>query len=135
MLGHENIFALGDVVDLPVQRSIIASHHQARCVGFNAVNYLKAQSLTGKYKLETSLPLYTGISKMNSYWSKEGKESIGMENFLKDSVTYLSGKNGAKGASKLYEGKKSGVGAVYELMNKFEKPEATGAQPKFASEN
>lgn len=131
MLGHENIFALGDVVDLPMQRSLVANHHQIRVVVHNALNYLKAQTMTGTYNLETELPLYTGIAKFNTYKSVGGKETLGAENPLKDGLMYFVKCNiGGKGQTKLYKGKKSAVSKAYELQNRFAKSEMTGAEPK-----
>ena len=136
VLGHDNIFAVGDVVDLPIQRSLTASQHQIRCVTQNALSYLKAESMTGHYKMESGLPLYTGIAKMNTFWSKEGKDSIGLENIVKDTLMYYAKcKYGAKGQTKMYTGKSSGVSKLYTLQNKFDKPVSTGAEPRFVIEH
>ena len=135
-MGHSNIFGLGDVADLPIQASLNANQHQIRCMTHNAMNYLEAKTLTGKYKLQTELPLYTGIATMNKYSSVNGQESISGGNLIQDSITYyLNGKFGIKGHAKMYNGKNSGIGKLYELQNKFEKGESTGAEPRFVIEH
>lgn len=136
MLGHDNIFALGDVADLPVQRSMIGNMHQIRCVRQNALNYLSAKTLTGTYKLESSIPLVTGVATLSSYWSKEGAESLSAENLVKDTLNYyLKCKFGSAGATKIYKGKSDGVGKIYSTMNKFQSGKPTGADPRFVMDH
>ena len=136
MVGHSNIFGLGDVVDLPIQASLTANQHQIRCITQNALNYLEAKTMTGKYKMQTGLPIYTGMATMNKYFSENGVESLPADNLVKDTLTYyMFGKFGLKGQSKMYIGKNSGISKVYELRNKFEKGESTGAEPRFVMEH
>ena len=136
VLGHDNIFALGDVVDLPIQNSNMANMHQIRCITENAINYLEAKTLTGKYKLQSELNLYTGIAKLNSFSSESGNDKIGNENDVLQTLTYyLKCKFGSGGMLKMYNGKSNGIGKLYGMQNKFEKAESTGSEPKFVMEH
>jgi hypothetical protein len=92
--------------------------------------------MTGKYKLQSGLPIYTGVATMNKYSSENGRESLSADNLVKDTITYyLNGKFGIKGHIKMYTGKNSGIGKLYELQNKFDKGESTGAEPRFVMEH
>ena len=135
-MGHENIFALGDVVDLPIQNSTLANMHQIRCITENAINYLEAKTMTGKYKLQSDLHIQTGIAKLNTFSSESGVEKMGSDNDCVQTFNYyLKCKFGSGGISKLYNGKANGIGKLYAMQNKFEKAESTGAEPKFVIEH
>ena len=135
-MGHSNIFGLGDVLDLPIQPSISASQHQIRCITHNALNYLAAKTLTGKYQMQSNILLTTGMATMKSYKSSKGIESLPSDNLIRDTATYyLKGKFGLKGQAKMYNGKNMGIGKLYELQNKFDKGESTGAEPRFVAEH
>jgi hypothetical protein len=127
---------LGDVVDLPIQNSMTANMHQIRCVTQNALNYLGAKTMTGKYQGESGIKMFTGISRMNTYWAKKGQESISMENEIVENVVYyLNAKFGGKGATKIFKGKSDGIGKVYTLMNGYKKAVSTGAEPRFVADH
>lgn len=113
-----------------------ANMHQIRCVTENALNYLGAKTLTGRYQGESGINLFTGISRMNTYWCKNGNETISMENEIVENVVYyLKAKFGAKGVTKIFKGKDDGVGKVYKLMNGYKKPVSTGAEPRFVADH
>lgn len=92
--------------------------------------------MTGRYKLETGMPVFTGLARLINYWSKEGNESFSQENLIQETVNYyLKGKFGKGGQTKIYKGKSDGIGKVYSFQNKFEKADSTGAEPRFVIEH
>ena len=136
MQNHENIFALGDVADLPIQNSAFGNFHQTRVMVHNALDILKSNSIEGKYNLQTKLPLYTGVAKMNFYSSEAGVENIGGQNLIMDILRYYQfGKFGAKKNFNTYMGKNTGVSKVYNLMNGLKKGQPNGKDPLFVADH
>ena len=110
--------------------------HQIRCVTQNALNYLEAKTLTGRYKMQSKLNVQTGIAKLKSYSSEGGVESLSGDNLVMETINYyMKGKFGNEKNLKLHTGKNSGIGMLYGFQNKFDKGESTGSEPKFVREH
>lgn len=119
--GHENIFAIGDVADLPIQRSMYANMYQTRVGIHNMLNYLKGYSLTGQYKLESKIPMFSGVQKMIWYKSKDGNDSFSGTGSLVEGLNFNLYKTlFLNKEKKFYQGKASPVSIIEaKLSNKF----------------
>ena len=132
---HANIFALGDVADLPIQNSTHANMHQIRVITHNAMSHLQGLSMTGKYKLQSKLPIVTGIASANVYSTDNGVEEIGSENPVADWLRYHRSVSSIKKSIEMYSGKNLGISKIWLKMNSFEKPTPTGAEVLFAMDH
>lgn len=61
---HENVFALGDVANLPTSKTGAAIRKQAPVVAKNVLAYLEGSSLAEDYDGYTSCPLVTGRNRL-----------------------------------------------------------------------
>lgn len=119
--GHENIFAMGDCADLPIQRSMIANMYQTRVGIHNMLSYLKGQSYTGIYRGESKISMFSGVQKTTVFYSKEGQDSVSTGGTIPEFLNFKIYKGlKIKKEKKMYDGKGSPV-SFYEakLNNKF----------------
>lgn len=112
---------MGDVAELPIQRSMYANMYQTRVGIHNMLNYLKGHSLTGQYKLESKIPMFSGVQKMTWYKSKDGNDSISGTGSLIEGLNFkLYNTLTLKKEKKFYDGKSSPVSIIEaKLTNKF----------------
>jgi sulfide:quinone oxidoreductase len=59
-----NVFALGDVSNLPTSKTGAAARHQARVLAANLLAVMRGQALSGHYNGYTSCPLVTSRNRM-----------------------------------------------------------------------
>ena len=99
---YPNVFALGDVANLPTAKTAAAVFSQAPVVSHNIVQMKKAQELNANYDGYSSCPLFTGDGKLMLMEFKYGGEP---------SETFS--KNQDKPASMYYAFKKWAFPIVY----------------------
>lgn len=61
---YHNIFALGDVADLPTQKTGAAARQQAKVVVENLIRLLSSKQVDSSYNGYTSCPITTGYGKV-----------------------------------------------------------------------
>ena len=121
MEGYENIFAMGDCADLPIQRSMISNLYQTRVGIHNMLNYLKGQSFTGIFRGESRISMFTGVQKVTVFNSKEGQDSVSTGGTIPEYLNWRLYKGmRMKTEKKMYDGKGSPI-SMYEskISNKF----------------
>lgn len=118
----ENIFCYGEMIDLPIQRSLYGSLCQSQVVRHNALEYVDGRRPNAEYQNNTKLPVYTGLNSAAFYSSKNGsKPSITSNPILeKLSYYYLAGQY-SRGIKKIHQSKKAGPpGRGYQKFKKGE---------------
>lgn len=107
---YGNIFGVGDICDLPIQKSFFAGLYQNHVVRHNILEQLYGQPANAEYKGETTFPVWTSINgavKYSSDYEKGGK-------FLFDEkleglqYSFLFAKKLYKSTSKVMAGKVAG---------------------------
>lgn len=105
----ENIFAYGEGVDLPIQRSLHASICQSHVVRHNALEYADGRKPNAEYKGQTKLPIFTGVNAAVFYSSAYNQQPKISDGWLLEKLQYYYavGKY-AKKVKKIYTSKKAG---------------------------
>lgn len=73
---YGNIFGVGDICDLPIQKSFFAGLYQNHVVRHNILEQLYGQPANAEYKGETSFPVWTSVNgavQYSSDYEKGGK--------------------------------------------------------------
>lgn len=74
---YSNVYAVGDVAQLPLQRSFLAGIHQNHVVRHNVLEALGGQRPNARYEGQSEFPLYTGNDEAVGYRSRRyGEESL-----------------------------------------------------------
>lgn len=83
---NKNIFALGDVADLPIQRSLFAGFAQNHVVRHNVLQILKNKEINAEYNGYTNLFVQTAQSEAVNFYGDYKEDSV------RDYLRYLQGK-------------------------------------------
>ena len=119
--NYDNVFMLGDAVDLPMQRSFFAGIHQGHVIRHNALEIIEGRRPTANYDLHTRLPIFTGRESASFYESKLGSEPK-FTNPMFEGFAYSKLTGGyAKKQIKTWKGKNAGPG--YYRYPKYPKGE------------
>lgn len=120
----DNVFMVGDGIDLPIQTSFYAAVHQCRVAVHNSLERIHGRSASAEYNLDTKLPVFTGKENASFYKCKAGSEPT-LSNPVFESLVFRAlTMSWAKSAKKVYTGKSAGPGLRF--ASKFKKGEPLG---------
>lgn len=119
----ENIFAYGEGVDLPIQRSLYATICQSHVVRHNALEYIDGRKPNAEYKGQTRLPIFTGVNSVATYYAEYNKAPKIRDGWLYEKLMYYyTVGQYAKKVKNIYTSKKAGPPArSYQKFPKGEK--------------
>ena len=124
---YDNVFCIGDGIDLPIQTSFYASVRQSRVAVHNSLERIHGRSASAEYNLETKLPIFTGKENASFYKSTAGSEPTFTSPIFEKLVYKYLCMFWAGALKKTYTGKSAGPGLRF--ASKFKKGEALGTAP------
>ena len=121
---YNNLFCIGEALDLPIHPSFYSSVRQSRVAVHNALEIIHGRSAVAEFDMSTKLPIFTG-KEHASFYSAKGDAQPNFTNPIFENLVFKSlTMSWSKTQKKVYSGKSAGPGLRF--APKFKKGEPLG---------